>query len=82
MYGLEINITYKLKKIVDGFKVVNGTAERGIKLIQDFNSCLTKDEEQQQFLLQLVSECRKFFPDSSKATLSEPFLILHSSENL
>ena len=32
------------------FYVVNGTAERGIKLIQDFNSCLTKDEEQRQFL--------------------------------
>ena len=40
---------------MDGFNVVNGTAERGIKLIQDFNSCLTKDEEQRQFLLPLLS---------------------------
>ena len=62
----------KAKKIVNGFKVVNDTAERGVKLIQDFNSCLTKDEEQRQFLLQVVSECRKNFPDSSKATLSRP----------
>lgn len=62
----------KAKKIVNSFKVVNDTAERGVKLIQDFNSCLTKDEEQRQFLLQVVSECRKIFPDSSKATLSKP----------
>ena len=62
----------KAKKIVNGFKVVNDKAERGVKLIQDFNSCLTKDEEQRQFLLQVVSECRKNFPDSSKATLSRP----------
>lgn len=36
----------KAKKIVDGLRVVNDTAERGVKLIQDFNSSLTKDEEQ------------------------------------
>ena len=57
---------------MNGFKVVNDTAERGVKLIQDFNSYLTKDEEQRQFLLQVVSECRKIFPDYSKATLSKP----------
>lgn len=48
----------KAKKIVDGLRVVNDTAERVVKLIQDFNSSLTKDEEQRQFLLQVVSECR------------------------
>jgi len=56
---------------VTGLKVVNDTAERGVKLIQDFNSCLTKDEEQRQYLLQVVSECRHIFPDSSKATASK-----------
>lgn len=62
----------RAKKIVKGLKVVNDTAERGVKLIQDYNSALTKDEEQRQCLLQVVSECRHLFPDSSKVTLSKP----------
>lgn len=62
----------RAKKIVKGLRVVNDTAERGVKLIQDYNSSLTKDEEQRQYLLQVVSECRHLFPGSSKATLSKP----------
>ncbi|ESN99461.1 hypothetical protein HELRODRAFT_163010 [Helobdella robusta] len=34
------------KKIVDGLKVTNDTAERGVKLITDYNSCITKEEDQ------------------------------------
>ena len=74
MYGVKRDIILKIrKKLVNCFKIVNNTAdERGIKLIQDFNSCFTKVEEQQQFLLQVVSGCRNRFPDSRKATLSKP----------
>lgn len=61
----------KAQKIVKGLRIVNDTAERGVKLIQDFNSSLTKDEEQRQFVLQVVAECRHVFPDSSKATISK-----------
>lgn len=60
------------KKIVNGLRVVNDTAERGVKLIQDFNTFLTKDEQQRQCLLQVVSECRNLFPDTLKATISKP----------
>ncbi|ESO02978.1 hypothetical protein HELRODRAFT_173812 [Helobdella robusta] len=62
----------KSKKIVDGLKVTNDTAERGVKLITDYNSCITKDEKQKQFLLQVIAECRTKFPCCSKASLSEP----------
>lgn len=43
------NMLYKagLTK-VKALKVVNDVAERGVKLITDFNTLLTKDEEQRQ----------------------------------
>ncbi len=50
-------------------KVVNDTAERGIALIQAYNSSITKDEEQKQFLLRLVAMHRKNFPEATKAAL-------------
>ncbi|KAG0724789.1 hypothetical protein GWK47_039909 [Chionoecetes opilio] len=36
------------------FRGHHDTAERGVALIQSFNLRLTKDEEQRQFLLQVV----------------------------
>lgn len=58
-------------KIVENLRVVNDTAERGVKLIQDFNILLTKNEEQKQFVLQAVDECRRLYPDVKKSTLSK-----------
>lgn len=55
----------KLKKIV----VVNDVAERGVKLIQDYNNILTKDETEKQFILQIVSEHRKKYPTATKSCL-------------
>jgi hypothetical protein len=49
--------------------VVNDSAERAIVLMQRYNSSLTKNEEQKQFLLRLVKRHRKIYPSSSKATL-------------
>ncbi|KYN11357.1 hypothetical protein ALC57_16486 [Trachymyrmex cornetzi] len=40
-------------------KVVNDVAERGVSLIQNFNSVLTKQEEQKQYLLQVVEYHRR-----------------------
>lgn len=57
------------KRIVMALSVVNDPAERGVKLIQDFNAILTNDEEQKQFLLQAVQEHRTLFPDASKGTI-------------
>lgn len=60
--------------VVRKLEVINDVAERGIKLISDFNSLLTRDESQKQYLLQVVTEYRKQFPDCSKSTLSSKML--------
>ena len=51
-------------------EVVNYHVERGVALIQEFSGLLTRDEDQLQFLLQVVHEHRKAFPDSNKKTLA------------
>ena len=57
------------EQIVSSLTVVNDSADRGVKLIQDYNSLLTKNEEQKQYLLQAVQEHHHKFPDSKKGTL-------------
>ncbi|KAK0041420.1 hypothetical protein Bpfe_029139 [Biomphalaria pfeifferi] len=56
-------------QIVQGLKVVNDCAERGVRLIQEYNSILTNDEQQKQYLLQLVQQHRHVFSDSKKTTV-------------
>lgn len=51
------------------FKVVNDNAERGVALIQAYNASLTKNEDQKQYLLQVVEQHRKLFPNSKKSTI-------------
>lgn len=53
--------------------VVNDTAERGVKLMQDFHGLMTVDEEQKQFLLRCVQEHRKMYPDCNKETLKKKY---------
>ena len=55
--------------IVKGLAVVNDRAERGVALIQEFNKKLTIGKEQLQFLLQVVSDHRRQYPDCNKKTL-------------
>jgi hypothetical protein len=43
----------KADKIIKNFKVLNDAAERGIKLLQDFNESITKDDIQKTYLLQV-----------------------------
>jgi len=64
------------KKVVTSLRVVNDTAERGVKLIQDFNSSITRCEEQKQFLLQVVSQHRSKFPEPKKSLL----VVKHAAE--
>jgi len=59
----------KAKGFLSKLKVVNDLSERGVALIEEYNSILTKDEEQKQFLLQVVEDHRERFPDSAKSTL-------------
>lgn len=57
---------------IEGLRVANDTAERAVALIQSFNLRLTKDEEQRQFLLQVVEAHRHQQPGTSKASLPRP----------
>jgi hypothetical protein len=44
---------YKIgKQIIKSLKVVNDSAEKGIKLIEEYNHKFTKNEKQRQFVLQ------------------------------
>lgn len=59
----------KSKKKIQHTMVVNDTAERGVKLIQEYNTVLTKSEDQRQFIVQIVKDYRTKFPDCKKRTL-------------
>lgn len=61
------------KKIVNSLKVVNDTAERAVKLMQDFNGLLTVKEDQKQYVLRCVQEHRRLYPDCKKETLKRKF---------
>ncbi|XP_073972974.1 uncharacterized protein [Rhodnius prolixus] len=54
------------KEFFAQLKVVNDVAERGVALVSEYNQCLTKNEEQFQFLLQVVKEHRKNYPTCNK----------------
>jgi hypothetical protein len=66
-YKNALNIVTKLRE-------VNDTAKRGIKLMEDYNTLLITNEEQKQFVLQIVSDYRKKFPDCEKSTLMQLLL--------
>ena len=55
-------------RVVRELRVVNDFAERGVALMQAYNLALTKDEDQRQFLLQVVEDHRKRYPDARKST--------------
>lgn len=46
-------------------------AERGVKFMKDYNRMLTRDEEQLQFILQVVDSYRKKYPSHTKSALTE-----------
>lgn len=56
-------------KYVREMKVVNDCAERGVALMQNYNSILTKNEDQKQFLLQVVEEHQRKYSKALKKTL-------------
>lgn len=60
------------RALLSTLEVVNDNAERGVKLMEDFNKLITKDEEMKQFLLLTVSEYRKKFPGYTKTDLKQP----------
>ena len=64
----QYEIEYKKNKdVAQSVKVVNDLAERGVALVQEFNSSLTRNEEQKQYLLQVVEHHRRQFAEPTKA---------------
>jgi hypothetical protein len=61
------------KEMLKKLKVVNDTAERGVQLMETFNKKFTKDEEELQYVLQIVENYRKQFPNYKKETLVTVF---------
>ena len=55
---------------VKSLNVGNDQPERGVALIQEYSGLLTCDETQLQFLLQVVEDHCRLYPDSRKQTLS------------
>ena len=61
-------------KRVKGLVVTNDTAQRGVAVVQEFTrSGRAKQEEQLQFLLQVVEDHRKNFPRPTKTLLMRKF---------
>lgn len=55
--------------IVQGLRVVNDIAERGVRLMDEYNRLITNDEEQKQYLLQVVKKFRSALPNKNKKTI-------------
>src|SRR6218665_2394850 len=62
---------------VQAVKAVNDAAEHGFSLIQSLNAAITNQEEQKQFLLQVVEKHRLDFPDLEKSTLDKFLLTIN-----
>lgn len=58
-------------KTLKKLRVVNDTAERGVKLMEEYNKLFTKNEEQKQFVLQVVSDYRRRFSNCKKSTVNQ-----------
>jgi len=57
-------------QIIAVIRVMNDNAEWAVALIEEYNGKITHDEQQLQFLVQVVAEHRSRFPDSKKTTLT------------
>ena len=57
------------RKLVQRIPVTNITAERGVAPIQEYNRLVTHDEDQLQFLKQIVTKHGPDFSDGKKSTL-------------
>ncbi|XP_022161359.1 uncharacterized protein LOC111027298 [Myzus persicae] len=59
------------KESACSLNVVNDTAERAVKLMEDFHGTLTKDDKKSGLLLQCIQEHRRLYPDCKKETLKK-----------
>lgn len=58
------------KRFFQNLSVVNDVAERGVALIEEYNKCLTKNEDDLQYLLLVINNHRKSFPKCNKQNLA------------
>lgn len=52
-------------------RAVYDVAERGVKLFEQYNKLITNNEEEKQYLLQVVSAYRKEFDNYTKKALTK-----------
>ncbi|XP_066601758.1 uncharacterized protein [Prorops nasuta] len=55
--------------ILKDLKVVNDIAERAVALMEEYNQCLTKDPQQHEYILQVVTKHWENYPECNKQTL-------------
>lgn len=66
----ELNEDYQTGiEICRQMNVVNDTAERGVKFMKDYNRVLTTNEDEKQFLMQIVAAYREKYPSFKKSCL-------------
>ena len=58
--------------VIKDLKVVNDHAERRVALVQELSGLLTKNEEQFQFIIKVVQENRRLYPEALKRSLIGP----------
>ena len=58
------------REFVTTVKVVNDTAERGVKMAEDYATILTKDDDMRAMIMQGVEQNRAKYSDFKKATLN------------
>lgn len=63
----------RARSTLSSITVVNDTAERGVKLMLDFNGLFAANEEQKQYVLHCVEDHRLQYPDCKKATLKRKY---------
>lgn len=61
-------------QIVKKLKCVNDVAERGIKMITEYNDKLTYNENQKQYVIKVIEQYQKTYSNINKSTVIKPFL--------
>lgn len=61
----------KCLTVFKDLKVVNDVAERGVALAEEYTGLITKDEDQYQYLLQVVKAHRKQYPNCNKSNFTD-----------
>lgn len=58
-------------EIINHINVVNDSAERGVKLMEEYNNTLSHDEKEKQNILKIVAHYRKEYDCINKSALSD-----------